>query len=596
MFNKNNFCHIASNNRNEKKAGVFVYKTTDDLATVLTSGYFNDKIVDINLHDLIIHEWHNPADRTKVQRNVLCVVERTLDNVGTTVIKSKWEGDIEQAIKSIQDDIETIQDDIETIQDDITDIKEKDIEQDGRLNDIEEKAAYKATDFATPITTTNKGITQTEETALNSKIDLAANSGRMITNQGVWYAKMYAGTTAPAADDDTNYADFSQTDGQGNPIIVIYERQSGAWVQSETITPPAEYDGYVPITSKIWDIPEQAGQQGGRILWNHQSKEFTPYPQIISFENINVTGTSTVAMPQNPGADQIVNKGYVDSEIQQAIAESSDFDLFDPKWRDATTNNKRWLLSDGNWKTKTNAYQHLVDDVDNIQKTTLYRWRRYVAPSYLYVYTLSATPAVGDAIYQKPYDAYYQTDHIVESVPDSTHISMEPDGSFAYAYDGPVEATVAQRETVNGTTIVYYQADDGHKICPASQESNVAAIYNATGVAWYYIIDTTKQQFKLPRTKFGFTGIRNGVGGFVNAGLPNITGAFRGRNAFNDGPVSYTGAFGVVYSGSTSGASGAGSSPYYFDFDASRSSSIYGKSDTVQPKATQMYLYFYVGA
>ena len=70
MFNKNNFCHIASNNRNEKKAGVFVYKTTDDLATVLTSGYFNDKIVDINLHDLIIHEWHDQADRTKVQRNI----------------------------------------------------------------------------------------------------------------------------------------------------------------------------------------------------------------------------------------------------------------------------------------------------------------------------------------------------------------------------------------------------------------------------------------------------------------------------------------------------------------------------------------------
>lgn len=103
MFNKQNFCHVASNNRNEKKAGIFVYKTTDDLATVSVSGYFNEKIVDINLHDLIIHEWHDATDRTKVQKNVLCVTERTLDNVGTVVIKSKWEEDTDQAIADLQE-------------------------------------------------------------------------------------------------------------------------------------------------------------------------------------------------------------------------------------------------------------------------------------------------------------------------------------------------------------------------------------------------------------------------------------------------------------------------------------------------------------
>lgn len=128
--------------------------------------------------------------------------------------------------------------------------------------------------------------------ATREEVDLAANSGRMITDQGVWYAKMYAATTPPTATDGTNYADFSQVDQDNNPIIVLYERQSGAWVQTEVITPPAEYDGYVPVTAKIWDIAEQAGQQGGRVLWNHQSKEFTPYPQIISFDNQNITNSS----------------------------------------------------------------------------------------------------------------------------------------------------------------------------------------------------------------------------------------------------------------------------------------------------------------
>ena len=56
-----------------------------------------------------------------------------------------------------------------------------------------------------------------------------------------------------------------------------------------------------------------------------------------------------------------------------------------------------------------------------------------------------------------------------------------------------------QSETIAGITVWFVVAADGHKICPASEESNVTAIYNATGVAWYYIIDTTNTRFKLPR-------------------------------------------------------------------------------------------------
>ena len=61
-------------------------------------------------------------------------------------------------------------------------------------------------------------------------------------------------------------------------------------------------------------------------------------------------------------------------------------------------------------------------------------------------------------------------------------------------------------ETVGGYTITYYQAADGHKIVLPAMESTVQNIYNSTGVAWYFILDTTNQRFKLPRTQFGFTG------------------------------------------------------------------------------------------
>lgn len=195
--------------------------------------------------------------------------------------------------------------------------------------------ASKDGDFVTAITDTNLGITQAEQTELENKIDTAANSGRMITPQGFWYAKMYAGTTPPSAENGTNYADFSQVDGQGNPIIVTYNRTGGAWVQDQTITPPADYDGYVPITSKIWDIAEQDGQQGGRILWNHTSKQFTPYPNIVSFDSIEITGDSTVDMPQNPSDDNIANVGFVKNTVGTA---RNIGDIFFTSRKDSTLN------------------------------------------------------------------------------------------------------------------------------------------------------------------------------------------------------------------------------------------------------------------
>lgn len=177
-------------------------------------------------------------------------------------------------------------------------------------------------DIAVPVTS------EPDIFALKSDISAAINAGKMITEQGFWYAKMDSATVPPTAEDGTNYADFSQVDGQGNPIIVTYNRVNGAWVQDQTIVPPADEDGYVLITSKIWDIPEQTGQQGGKVLWNHVSQQFTPYPTIISFDNINVTGNSNVIMPQNPGNNQIVNKNYVDNLVSNTGTGRNIGDIF----------------------------------------------------------------------------------------------------------------------------------------------------------------------------------------------------------------------------------------------------------------------------
>ena len=163
-----------------------------------------------------------------------------------------------------------------------------------------------------------------------------------------------------------------------------------------------------------------------------------------------------------------------------------------------------------------------------------------------------------------------------------------------------------QSDTINGITISYWLASDGHKIVGTVggdvYEQNIIDVYNQTGVAWYYLLDTANHRFKLPRTKFGFTGLRDNVGNYVAPGLPNITGTAYNttRNAAAPYLPSKTGA---LYNVSGLGEVGHWTAPANYNsdesftlgLDASRSSSIYGNSTTVQSPATQMYLYFYVG-
>lgn len=162
-----------------------------------------------------------------------------------------------------------------------------------------------------------------------------------------------------------------------------------------------------------------------------------------------------------------------------------------------------------------------------------------------------------------------------------------------------IAGVTASTETIGGTTITYYQADDGHKVVLADQETNVQSIYTATGVAWYYILDTANVRFKLPRTQYNFTGYRDTVGNYVEESLPNIKGdpTFGDDNSSNVMIKAWdpTGCFvakAVSNTMNSDGVAGAGNTA---TFDASASSSTYQDDAPVQQRATQMYLYFYIG-
>lgn len=148
-------------------------------------------------------------------------------------------------------------------------------------------------------------------------------------------------------------------------------------------------------------------------------------------------------------------------------------------------------------------------------------------------------------------------------------------------------------ETIGTTTITYVLAPDGHKIVNAENETNAQLIYAATGVAWYYAIDTENVQFKLPRTDYAFkSGTTSDIGEYVEPGLPDITGTFNPDGCYSNENIS--GAFSNPGTRARRAiGTGTDSGSWQINFDASRSSSIYGNSTTVQPPATKMLLYFY---
>lgn len=300
-----------------------------------------------------------------------------------------------------------------------------------------------------------------------------------------------------------------------------------------------------------------------------------------------------------------------DSDLVFTPDNSLKGNLFDFKWTDHKLNDISWLNADTfSWQSGdvyVAAFEHLVNDYISLPTGVLYAYYAEDAGETFYLRT--DTPSVGDQLLDETgtpaYEAYGE--HKVKEIYD--------DGSFARTATFPgnrfyrdtskdvtLSAPQSETETISGITIRYYKADDGHKICMQDQEANVQALYNATGVAWYYILDIVNKQFKLPRTKYAFTGLRDSVGGYVEAGLPNITGTILSRSLSSDYPGAVTHGTGAFSFSKKTGAnssqititntSGAADT---ISFNASSSSSVYGNSNTVQPEATQMYLYFYVG-
>ncbi len=156
------------------------------------------------------------------------------------------------------------------------------------------------------------------------------------------------------------------------------------------------------------------------------------------------------------------------------------------------------------------------------------------------------------------------------------------------------EAT--QTETVNGVTVKVHS--NGHKFYNILDKTAIDDYFNSIGSAWFYGVDTDNKRVFLPRNNY-FEQVSVNVteaGQSVEAGLPNITGAYNGACMLNSSGVTYDGALYNTNKNALQKAGGtSGTTTGAIGLDASRSSSIYGNSDTVQPSAVKKLLYICVG-
>lgn len=119
---------------------------------------------------------------------------------------------------------------------------------------------------------------------------------------------------------------------------------------------------------------------------------------------------------------------------------------------------------------------------------------------------------------------------------------------------------------------------------------------SAKGFCGFYVIDEVNHTIRLPY--YGSAFIQGYTSGDVDkqAGLPNITGLYSnrclqyGNEGRSEGALYQTN---YDYAQAAAGTDWAGSMA--LGFDASRSSAVYGRSNTVQPNAVGVYYYLVCG-
>jgi hypothetical protein len=251
-----------------------------------------------------------------------------------------------------------------------------------------------------------------------------------------------------------------------------------------------------------------------------------------------------------------------------------------PMWFDHLANDVSWLRADTfSWHSGDvykAAYEHLAGDCP-----TLYAW--YSEAVGVTFYTDVETPSVGDDVYNENGEQMTHA-YQITGVSDGKIFINSQIYAVRSASSDVVNCEQAS-DTIGDIEITYYQAEDGHKICLPDQESKIMDLYEQTGVAWYYMLDTGNKQFKLPRSKHNkYADTVSVVGTGKSIGFTPVNKAFSGNNALYPNPAAIGGT-NTVFQVNTAASLGLSTDPSQSQVFAQQA------QDTDQYK----YLYFYVG-
>lgn len=210
--------------------------------------------------------------------------------------------------------------------------------------------------------------------------------------------------------------------------------------------------------------------------------------------------------------------------------------------------------------------------------------------------TKSVSDIINTRVIQLPVGTIFQSAVILN---DPAYQKL--DGS-TFSQDGIYSEFVTwlKQERDKGNVPVYESdedpSDENYKTAMQKFNNDVLE----TGNCGKFIIDDENNTFTFPKITSFVQGVANNneIGNSIPAGIPNITGRVSHNTAERGDPTS-EGA--LYYSVRANGATPLNKLDKFYDenntitIDASRSSKVYGKSDTVQPNATQYPYYIVVG-
>ena len=487
----------------------------------------------------------------------------------------------------------------------------------------------------------NKPISTATQTALNAKQDTISDLATIRAGASKGATAVQPGDLATVATSGS-YNDLSNKPTIGDGTITIKQSGTikGTFTTNQTGNTEIDLDaggtgavssvngqtGTVVLTAS--DVGAATSAQGAKADTAVQPGDLATVATSGAYSDL--IGTPTIPAAQvnsdwnaNSGVAQILNKPTIPTvnnstititqggttkgsfTLNQATGDTIALDaggggyrpdLFDWKWADHELNDVQWLRADTfSWQSGEAyeaAYDHLVDDITT---TTLLPYVTLNGNNYY------RTPSFDEPGQNHPYAYVYDnhsgtidikySDFSTGALSETYWPSATATTGGIVANDGGQEYIPAkQYETISGVTIGYYVTSDGHKIVDAADENLVAAIYTATGVAWYYILDTTNQRFKLPRAK-NFTG--SVIGNGMTLGLTDGSETFGLMNSSNT-TISTAGAsylYGKNVGTEYQAPQQSSNKSFGVTTDSTKSGIIAERDTTDQYK----YLYFYVG-